>query len=90
MESKVCIKNRVDQLERVDNSWSTTIDFRYTSILDGYIVEFVAEGAVSFSEAKRKFFQGPRGRYINSIPLWINMLLVKREMMSMESNTMVD
>lgn len=48
------------------------------------------EGVVSSNEVVRNFFQGPRGGYIDYVPLCIKMLLVERGMMSMESDTMVD
>lgn len=61
--------------KEVKNCWFRVVDFWYTSIVENYVIEFMVEGSISFSKAERKFFRGPRGRYINLVPLWIKMLL---------------
>ena len=51
-------------------------------------MEFAVEGSVSFNEAERKFVWGPSGRYINSVPLWIKILLCEKGVASMENDIM--
>ena len=60
------------EIAQVSNPISRAVDFWIDSILEGYVTEFVVE---VISEAQRHFFQGPRGRYLMSINLWIKMLL---------------
>jgi hypothetical protein len=38
-------------------------------VKEGYIIEFVVEYTDSFSEAERKFTEGPRRRLLEEIPL---------------------
>lgn len=83
-------KYRLNQLENVKNHWSRAEYFRYTSIVEGYIMEFVVEGLMSFNKAERMFSRGPCGRYINFVPMWIKMLLCEKGVMSMENDTMVN
>ena len=51
---------------------SRAVDFWEDNILEGYITKFVVNKITSYSEAERKFFQGPQRRYLLSIKTWIN------------------
>jgi hypothetical protein len=42
----------------------------------------------SFSEAERKFMEGPRKRLLEEIPLWIKMLFMEKGLMCMEPDRM--
>jgi hypothetical protein len=74
----------------VDNKWARAIDFWFNWVKEGYIVEFTIEYNDSFSEAERKFVEGPRKRLLEEIPLWIKMLFVEKGMMCMEPDRMVE
>ena len=68
----------INELTNVSSPISRAIDFWVDSILQGYITEFVVETITSYSEAKRKNFQGPRRRYLLSINTWIKMLVYEK------------
>ena len=68
----------VHEITSVSNTVSRAVDFWVDSILQGYITEFEVEKITSYSEAERIFFQGPHGRYLTSIKLWINMLIYEK------------
>ena len=57
----------VQEVTSVNNIVSRAVDFRFDSILQGYITEFSIDTITSYSEAKRDFFQGPRRIYLLSI-----------------------
>lgn len=82
-------KDRLNLLNDVNNCWSREVDFRYTSVVEGYTMDFMVEGSNSFSEVERKKIQRPRGKFINYVPLWIKMLLYDKGIMSIENNTMI-
>ena len=42
------------------------------------MTEFAVDTSVSYSEAERRFFKGPRGKYLKSLNTWIKMLLCKK------------
>ena len=66
------------EVAQVSNPISRAVDFWIDSILEGYVTEFVVEVITSYSEARRHFFQGHRGRYLMSINLWIKMFLYEK------------
>ena len=68
----------VRDITRVSNTISRAIDFWVDSIFQGYITEFAVETITSYSEAERKFFQGPRRRYLLSISTWIKILVFEK------------
>jgi len=39
------------------------------------VTEFAVDNSVSYSEAERRFFKGPRGEYIKSLNTWNKLLL---------------
>ena len=69
----------IEQLEGVNNPISRVVDFWIDIILEGYITEFVVDTITSYSEAERKKFQGPCGRYMSSLNTWIKILFYQRE-----------
>lgn len=87
-ELVIWTKDKVNKLKNVKNHWSRAVDFWYMRIIEGFIVEFVVELFVSFNEAERKFLQGLHGKYIDSISLWIKLMLCKKGVISIESDTM--
>ena len=65
-------------MAQVSNPISRAVDFWIDSILEGYVTEFIIEAITSYSDPKRHFSQGPRGRYLMSINLWIKMILYEK------------
>ena len=65
-------------MAQVSNPISRAVDFWIDSILEGYVTKFVVEAITSYSEVERQFFQGPRGRYLMYINLWIKILLYEK------------
>jgi hypothetical protein len=66
---------------------SYVVDFWMDSILGGYITKFSIDYTQAYSFTERDFFKGPRGRFINSLTIWIQMLLCDKEVMMMESDS---
>jgi hypothetical protein len=58
-EPLVWDKILVDRLKELDNKWTRAIDFWFSRMKEGYIIEIVVEYTNSFSEAERKFVEGP-------------------------------
>jgi hypothetical protein len=80
----------IDRMKALDNKWTRAIDFWFSRVKEGYIIEFVVEYTDSFSEAERKFMEGPRRRLLEEIPLWIKMLFMEKGLMRMEPDRMVE
>jgi len=68
----------INQLKSVSNLISQAVDFWFDSILGGYITEFIVDTIKSYSEAEREFFRGPRGKFMNSLKMWTEMLLCEK------------
>ena len=68
----------IERLKRINNPVSKAVDFWIDSIIEGYITEFHVDMITSYSEAKRKFFQGPRSRYLSSWKTWIKMRICEK------------
>jgi hypothetical protein len=75
-------------MKALDNKWAQAIDFWFARVKEGHIIDFFVEYTDSFSEAERKFSEGPRKRLLEEIPLWIKMLFVEKGLMCMEINMM--
>jgi hypothetical protein len=60
MEPIVWDQAKLDNLKVLDNKWTQAIYFWFTRVKEGYIIEFGIEYSDSFSEAERKFKEGPR------------------------------
>jgi hypothetical protein len=74
----------IAKLQQENNKFTRTVDFWLESIVVGFITEFVVDTAQSYTEAKKYFLKGLRGRYIRSLYTSINILLYKNGMMTME------
>ena len=80
------IPTRINLLKRVNNGISRAIDFWTTRTLEAFVTEFAIDTSTSFSEAERQFFQGPRGKFLNSFSLRIKMLLAEKGILLIESD----
>ena len=78
---------RIKLLKSVNNEVSRAVDFWTTRTLEAYVTEFAIDTQTSFSEAERRFFKGPRGKYLNSLSLRIKMLLAEQGILLMQSDS---
>jgi hypothetical protein len=77
---------RIKLLKSVNNAVSRAVDFWTTRTLEAYVTEFAIDTQTSFSEAERQFFKGPRGKYLNSLSLYIKMLLAEKGILLIQSD----
>lgn len=68
----------IQRLKKTNNSISRAVDFWLNNLLEGFITEFVVDTLKAYNEAERVFFKGYRGKYLNSLNLWIKMLLCRK------------
>jgi hypothetical protein len=60
LESIVWDQSNIDILKEMDYKWMRDIDFWFSRVKEGYIIEFSIEYSDYFREAERKFEEGPR------------------------------
>ena len=77
---------RIKLLKNVNNAVSRAVGFWIARTLDSFVTEFTIDTSNSFSEAERKFFKGPRGKYLNSLSFKIKMLLAEKGILLIESD----
>ena len=77
---------KIKLLKSVNNEISRAVDFWTTRTLEAYVTEFSIDTQTSFSEAERNFFKGPRGKYLNSLSLRIEMLLAEKGILLLQSD----
>ena len=65
----------IQRLKNTNNVVSRAVDFWLTNLLSGFITEFVVDTLKAYSEAECQFFKGYLGKFLNSLNLWIKMLL---------------
>ena len=68
------------RLEASEDKITHAVDHWLDRIIGGFITEFTVDTSVSYSEVERRFFKGPRGKYVKSLNTWIKMLCEKRVM----------
>ena len=68
----------IEELQEVENKTSRAIELWLDSILEGYIDEFTGDTTKSYNEVEREFFNEPRGRFLLSLQLSINMLVYEK------------
>lgn len=68
----------VCRLEATEDRLAHAVDHCVDWIIGGFIIEFMIDTTVSYSETERQFLQGPWGRCIKSLNTWIKMLLCKK------------
>src|SRR5277367_2418749 len=77
---------RIKLLKSVNNAVSRAVYFWTMRTLEAYVTEFAIDTQTSFSEAERQFFKGPRGKYLNSLSLYIKMLLAEKGILLIQSD----
>jgi hypothetical protein len=90
VETIVWDQNKLDILKVIYNKCTQAIEFWFTRVKEGHIIEFSIEYSDSFNEVARKFKEGPIKRMLEEIPLWIKMLFMERIMMHMETERMAE
>lgn len=68
----------VKKLKESDNEITRAIDFHIDNILGRLITDIAIDTSVSYSEAEKIFFKGSRGKFLNSLKIWIKMLLCEK------------
>ena len=61
------------------------MDFWLNNLLEGFITEFAVDTLKAYSEVERLFFKGYRGKYLNSLNLWIKMLLCEQGVLRLDA-----
>jgi len=69
----------IHTVKSIDNPISWVVDFWLAILLEGFITEFAVDQRKSFSEAERYLFKGYRGKHLNSLNLFLKMLLYENE-----------
>jgi hypothetical protein len=75
-------------LQRLDCPVTRVVDFWVSTMLEGYIIEFVAENHQSFSWEEEIFKKGARGKLLREIPMWIKVFLMEERMLIMSQTEM--
>ena len=68
-------------LESYEDIITRIISHWLDCIIGGFVTEFAVDTSASYSEAERRFFKGPRGKYLKSLISWIEMLLCEHRVM---------
>ena len=83
-EFNTCIKDNavtewtpelIQKLEQLDNKITHAVDHWIDHLLGGFVTKFSIDQFVSYSKAKRRFFKGPRGKFLHSLKFLLKMLL---------------
>ena len=75
----------IQRLKQTNNPISRVVDFWLNSLLEGFVTEFTVDTLKAYKEEKRIFFKGYHGKYLNSLNLWIKMLLCEKGVLKLES-----
>ena len=59
----------VQRLKNINSVVSRAVDFWLTSLLLGFITEFIVDTVKAYSEAECQFFKGYQGKFLNSLNL---------------------
>jgi len=71
----------VRRLEASEDKITCVVNHWLDHIIGGFVIEFVVDTSINYSEAERHFFKGPRGNYLRSFNTWIKMLLCEKRVM---------
>ena len=75
----------IHRLKRTDYSISRAVDFYLNSLLEGFVIEFAVDTLKAYNEAERYFFKGYSGKYLDSLNLWIKMLLCEQGILRLDA-----
>ena len=71
----------LEQLEKIDNTITRTVDHWVDSVLGEFMTEFAIDQFVSYYEAEQLFFKGFRGKFLRTLPLLIKKLLCEKNIL---------
>ena len=71
-------------LKKTTNPISRAVDFWLNNMLEGFVTKFAVDTLKAYNEVERIFLKGYDGRYLNSLNLWIKMLLCKKGVLKLE------
>jgi hypothetical protein len=74
----------IKKVKRIDNVASREVDLWFDSTIGGYITKFSIDIVVSYSQAERYFFKGPRGKFLHFLKLKIKMLLHEKNILKIQ------
>ena len=74
----------IKKVKRFDNVVSREVDHWFDRNIGGYITEFSIDRVESYSQAKRYFFKGPRGKILHFLKLKIKMLLHEKNILKVQ------
>jgi hypothetical protein len=74
----------IKKVKRVYNVVSRVVNHWFDSTIGGYITDFVVDKVESYSQAKRYFFKGPRGNFLQFLRLRIKMLLHEKNILKIQ------
>jgi hypothetical protein len=74
----------IKKVKRVDNTMSRAVDHWFDSTIGGYITEFSIDRVESYSQAKRYFFKGSRGKFLHFLKLKIKMFLHEKNILKIQ------
>ena len=74
----------IQKVKRVDNIVSKAVDHWFDNTIGGYITEFVVDRVESYNQAKRYFFKGPRGKFLQVPKLRLKMLLHEKNILNIQ------
>ena len=75
----------IQRLKRTNNPISRAVDFWLISVLEGFVTEFTVDTLKAYNEAERYFLKGYHGKYLNSLSLWIKMLLCEKGILRLDA-----
>ena len=75
-------------MEWTYNSVSCAVDFWLNSLLEVFVTKFAVDTLKAYSEAERYFFKGYHGEYLNSLNLWIKMLLCEQGILRLDAESL--
>jgi hypothetical protein len=74
----------IKKIKRVDNIVSRVLDHYFDSTIGGYVTDFVVDKVESYSQAKRYFFKGPRGKKFHFLKFKIKTLLHEKNILKVQ------
>jgi hypothetical protein len=74
----------IKKVKRVDNTVSRVVDHWFDSTIGGYITAFSIDRVELYSQTKRYFFKGPRGKFLHFLKLRIKMLLHEKNILKIQ------
>jgi hypothetical protein len=80
----VWTSNLIKKVKRVDNVVSRVADHWFDSTIGGYITEFFVDRVESYNQAKRYFFKGHKGKFLQFLKLRLKMLLHEKNILKIQ------